>query len=250
MKWFKFTPAEWAMGKISRCSLPAQGEFIHLCCAYWTKRGLTIEEAQQQCDTYPELVKRGVLKENEDMVVIEFLDEQLEDLEMLSEKRREAGRKGGLVKPSEASAKQVLSKRKQVLSNCQAKPKQTEADKIRLDKNRIEEIRQEEKEEKRKEKKRGVILPFSSQEFLSLWEQWKEYKKTEHKFKYSSEQSEQAAAAKLGNMANGDEKFAKEMIIESMAQGWKGFFLPKDLPTKKKSNRIELTNKTNEWLNK
>ena len=236
MKWFKFTPAEWAMGKISRCSLPAQGEFIHLCCTYWTKRGLTIEEAQQQCDTYPELVKRGVLKENGDMVVIEFLDEQLEVLEDRSEKGREAAKKRW-VTHAEPIGNPL---------HTQCKPN---ADKNRIEENRQEKKRQEEKEEKRKEKKRGVILPFSSDEFISLWEQWKEYKKTEHKFKYSSEQSEQAAAAKLGNMANGDEKFAMEMIIESMAQGWKGFFLPKDLPAKKKSNTIELTNKTSEWLN-
>ncbi len=59
----------------------------------------------------------------------------MEDLNRLSERRREAGRKGGEVK-TQASAKQTEASAKQN----QASAKQTEADKIRLDKIREEEI--------------------------------------------------------------------------------------------------------------
>ena len=74
-----------------------------------------------------------------------------------------------------------------------------------------------------KEKERFEInYIFNSDEFLKLWQIWKDYKKEQHKFQYKSKASEQAALNQLCNLSDGDEQFACKIINETMAHGWKG----------------------------
>ena len=94
-----------------------------------------------------------------------------------------------------------------------------------------EEVQVQGKEEvkgKEKQKKRGatskIIYPFDSIEFLDWWNNWKNYKKTDHKFQYKSEVSEQAALKKLSELSENNEKTAILIIEQSLANGWKGFF--------------------------
>ena len=76
----------------------------------------------------------------------------------------------------------------------------------------------------KEEKKEGVIFPFDSEEFFKWWDLWKDYKLKEHKFQYKTVTSEQAALKKLTELSGGEEKNALEIIEESIANGWKGFF--------------------------
>lgn len=78
--------------------------------------------------------------------------------------------------------------------------------------------------EKKDDPEKVLTYPFASDEFMSMWANWKEYKNTEFKFKYKSIQSEQAALSELSNLANGDEDIGLAIIRQSMAKGWKGFF--------------------------
>lgn len=78
--------------------------------------------------------------------------------------------------------------------------------------------------EKSSEKNSKVVLPFQDPEFEMLWDAWKDYKKREFKFRYKSPQSEQAALTKLNNLSEQDPDSAKAIIMESMSNGWKGFF--------------------------
>ena len=129
--WYKHSPSDWLAGRISRKSFEVQGAFIHICQLYWVKHGqFTAHQASLEIgkDLLQKLIESEIIKTEGDEIRIEFLDLQMEDLNRLSERRREAGRKGGEVK-TQASAKQN-----------QASAKQTEADKIRLDKIREEEI--------------------------------------------------------------------------------------------------------------
>jgi len=129
--WYKHSPSDWLAGRISRKSFEVQGAFIHICQLYWVKHGqFTAHQASLEIgkDLLQKLIESEIIKTEGEEIRIEFLDLQMEDLNRLSERRREAGRKGGEVK-SQASAKQN-----------QASAKQTEADKIRLDKIREEEI--------------------------------------------------------------------------------------------------------------
>ena len=73
-------------------------------------------------------------------------------------------------------------------------------------------------------KKEGLIFPFDSIEFKETWKMWKEYKKDEHKFNYKSIISEQAALKSLSDDSNCDEQMAIKIIMQSIENGWKGFF--------------------------
>lgn len=230
LNWFKFSPAQWFMGKIQRCSLEAQGAYIRLCCIYWNKGGeMTIEEAQDEVlDSYNELLKFKVIQEDKGYIVISFLDAQLEEVADKHYRRVEAGRKGGKAKSSKA---------KVMLSNAtksQSKPKQVLADKIREEENR--------EEKKRKEENR-IEYPWGG-DFIFLWDQWKEYKAKEFGFKYKSVQSEQAAINKLVKLSEGQEENAKNIILQSLENGWKGFFNVKH----KTQNNGTTELPTSEWL--
>ena len=69
-----------------------------------------------------------------------------------------------------------------------------------------------------------IIYPFNSDNFLKYWKQWKIYKANEYNYEYASAQSEQAALRKLARLANNTEQTAIDIILESMANGWKGLF--------------------------
>lgn len=69
-----------------------------------------------------------------------------------------------------------------------------------------------------------IIYPFTSENFIKFWGLWKQYKKDEHRFKYKTPVTEQAALKKIAELANGDEYTAIKIIEESIANGYKGLF--------------------------
>lgn len=81
-----------------------------------------------------------------------------------------------------------------------------------------------------------IKLPFESENFKTFWNNWKEYKKVEHSFKYKSEQSEQSALISLSKLAAGNEEVAIKIIMQSMEHGWKGFFELKNYSTNGNKN--------------
>lgn len=98
LNWFKFTPSDWTMGKISRTSLTIQGEFIRFCCVYWNKDCWIAESTAKQelsDKTYKVLIAKGILKEHttdeHKVVKIDFLDEQLDDIHRLKQIASKAG---------------------------------------------------------------------------------------------------------------------------------------------------------------
>lgn len=93
LQWFKFSYADWRMGKIQKCDEITQARFINLCCLYWSKDGLlTFEDAEIEIETehLEALIKRKIIKVKDEFIKIEFLDEQIENISETSEKRRDA----------------------------------------------------------------------------------------------------------------------------------------------------------------
>ena len=91
LQWFKFTPSDWMMGKIQRCPEITQARFMRLSCLYWNKECvLSIEDAEIEID--PEhlktLLDKKIVKELDGFIIIEFLDEQMDNILETSEKRR------------------------------------------------------------------------------------------------------------------------------------------------------------------
>ena len=95
--------------------------------------------------------------------------------------------------------------------------------------------------DKVKDKKAEINFYWAGCEIVELWDKWKDYKFDHFKFKYKTVQSEQAAFDNLHDLSDKNLEIAKEIIKQSMANGWKGFFLPKNslnktLSTKNSNN--------------
>lgn len=128
LPYFKFDPSEWITGDITLCSMEAQGLFINICTYYWKKDcSICLANVKQRFSKWEaslkELLEHNIILLDEDEnVIINFLDEQMSEFIDIREKRAIAGAKGG-----KANAKQMLSKRKAKSSN---------KDKIREEKKR------------------------------------------------------------------------------------------------------------------
>lgn len=77
-----------------------------------------------------------------------------------------------------------------------------------------------------------LLMPF--EDFEEIWQQWCEYKWEQHRFKYKSHKSEQAALHYLQNLSKHDRQTAIEIIGYSIANGYKGLFEQRGNPNKAK----------------
>lgn len=97
LPYFKFFPAEWFIGYITNCSMSAQGLFINICNYYWMRSGdltLTyVEHKFNTCSTeLEELLNRNIIRVEQDVISINFLDEQFSEFEILRSKKINAGK--------------------------------------------------------------------------------------------------------------------------------------------------------------
>jgi len=84
LQWFKFTPSDWFMGKIQRCSEITQARFLRLCCLYWNKEcNLSIEDATIEIDKehLDILISKKIISVNNAHLNISFLDEQFLEIQ-------------------------------------------------------------------------------------------------------------------------------------------------------------------------
>lgn len=76
---------------------------------------------------------------------------------------------------------------------------------------------------------REFVNPFS-EAFLDKWQLWKDYRWEQHKFKYKGVISEQARLMSLVTLSGGSEEKAVAIIMQSIENGWSGFWpLPEKL---------------------
>jgi ElaB/YqjD/DUF883 family membrane-anchored ribosome-binding protein len=95
LQWFKFTPSDYMMGKIQRCPEVTQARFLRLCCLYWNKESnLSIEDGIIEIDKehFDILTSKKVIKVSETHVIIDFLDEQLDDIAQTSKGKSRAAK--------------------------------------------------------------------------------------------------------------------------------------------------------------
>ena len=93
LQWFKFAPGDWMMGKIMRCDEITQARYMRLVCLYWNKECyLSYEDAEIEIDKehLDILIKKKIVKIDNDFINIEFLDEQMDGIIETSAKRRDA----------------------------------------------------------------------------------------------------------------------------------------------------------------
>lgn len=124
LTWFKFSPSDWIMGKISKMPLKIQAEYLRFICIYWNKGCIVSKEDARLYFTdqaWEKLNEFKLLNINDGYVSILFLDKQMESINDISIKRSEAGKK---------SAK-IRAKKNTSLTSVQQNP----TDKIRKEKN-------------------------------------------------------------------------------------------------------------------
>jgi hypothetical protein len=91
--------------------------------------------------------------------------------------------------------------------------------------------------DKVKVKEAKIKFLWEDEDVVKIWDEWKDYKFQHFKFKYKTVQSEQAAFDNLVELSEKKLSIAKEIVKQSMANGWKGFFLPKNSQNKTASTQ-------------
>jgi hypothetical protein len=95
LQWFKFSYADWRMGKIQRCSEITQARFVNLCCLYWNKEAnVSIEDAEIEIDKehLDILICKKIIEVDNQHIFIKFLDEQLKDIAETSKGKSKAAK--------------------------------------------------------------------------------------------------------------------------------------------------------------
>ncbi len=99
LPWFKFTPKDWIMGRIQRCHEVTQARFMRLCCIYWNKDCVvSYEDAEIEIDKehLDVLISKRVIKCFNNFIVIDFLNEQLDGIQIDSTDKSKSGKIGNL----------------------------------------------------------------------------------------------------------------------------------------------------------
>jgi hypothetical protein len=68
------------------------------------------------------------------------------------------------------------------------------------------------------------IKKFFTEDFIPIWEKWKNYKEKEHRFKFKTPDSEEANFTELLHLSESIQSKAIAIIQQSIANGWKGLF--------------------------
>ena len=198
LPFFKFYPSEWFEGDITLQNEKTQGLFVLICAWYWkkdcvvdlkfiNKRLIDSKASLKQC--LNNLIDSEIIKVDDNQrIVINFLDQQYDELSEKRKKLVDAGRKGG-----KASLKHRRSNKE-----------------IEVDKDK--EIKEREYIEK---------------DFLPIFERWLKYKKDKRQ-SYKNEDSIKAAYNKLYKLAGGDFELADKIVEQSLANNWDGLFELKD----------------------
>lgn len=138
--WFRFFPKNWMMGKIVRQPDEIQGQFMRVCCKYWNDEGVL--DAEDVIDEigevgYKHLIDKRIIKADNGVISISFLDEEIIRCQDISERASTAGK---------ASAKK-RNERQQVSTDVERTS--TGVKRPSTDKNRLEEKREDKTREER-----------------------------------------------------------------------------------------------------
>ncbi len=90
-------------------------------------------------------------------------------------------------------------------------------------------------------KEEAIVLPWNSERFADIWNEWKEDRR-ERKIKKYTRRGELAALHKLHNETNGDEQQAIEAIQLAIANQWQGIFPRPKKREASVTDREQLTN--------
>lgn len=125
--WFKFNPDEWRFGSITSTDMCTQGLFINICAYYWKKEGIVTSEDLRKkygkFDGFSNLIDMCIY-ESDGMVVIKFLDEQINENNAKAMANSKNGTKGAEIRKTSTNTG-TLSQAKATLKPGLSHPKAT-----------------------------------------------------------------------------------------------------------------------------
>jgi hypothetical protein len=192
LPYFKFTVAQFLLGRISGEKDGVKGMFIDACGHYWHKKcdikrvELDKKLGKKRVET---LLNKEYLEEINGYIIIPFLDEQREELINSYEVSSENGVKGAKKRWAKSDSQAITSK--------EDKDKEEDKDKI--------------------------LLKFVDPLFLTLIKKWFSYKKSRME-SYKSVESEEAFYKKLLKLSGSDLSIAEEIVQDSIASNYAGIF--------------------------
>ena len=144
LPFFKFEPNQWENGNIQINTREDKGLFIDLCSMYWSRLGdvpfkLAVQKlCNGNADAFDSLLDSNIFAVIDDMICIDFLNEQLLGFEENSKVKSKNARDGWIKRRLEGKSKATSSNR-----NASASNPQSEKHAIREDKRREDKIRED-----------------------------------------------------------------------------------------------------------
>jgi len=135
LPYFKFETGAWENGNVQMCSREDKGLFIDLCSMYWARLGeVPLKLAIQKlcggnATALDSLIREHIISVEDDQICIDFLNEQLDEFENISE----------------TNSQNALEGWKKRRKNATAMRPQSDGNAIREEERREEKIRGEEK---------------------------------------------------------------------------------------------------------
>lgn len=227
LPFFKFNATQWLTGNIHYEEWDIKGVFADLCAEYWNRDcELTLDDAFKRIKNdkiLNFLQQKNYFKLKKNKISISFLDEQFFELNEKHSKLSAAGRKGGLSK-----AKATLKRGSSIKDKEVDIDKEREVDNVLL----------------KKEPKEDSV--YFENDFL-LNEKYKEFLKFRKQIKSPIvETSISANKKRLMNISGNESDLAIEIIEQSIANGWKGFFELKTVENNKQNGN----NNDNKWFSR
>ena len=141
LPYFQFEPAEYLAGDIMFCSYSAQGIFNTICALYWQKDcNLKYSQVVKRLgneDLIKELISEKIIKEENDCIIINFLDEQYIKATEKSKVNSTNGSKGALkrwAKNSESNSENIATLLKTDSESIALREDKIKEDEIKKDK--------------------------------------------------------------------------------------------------------------------
>jgi hypothetical protein len=212
--WFKFFTGEWANGSITLEDYAVQGVFINACCYYWSNEGdvkeKTLRKKIRSNDEIDILIEEEIIKVDGEHITIKFLDVQMVEREEKSKQASEAGKKSAMTR---------AAKRQQALSDRSTTVKSSFNEKS-TNKSKSKKENKNKKLDKEREKEKppfpdDILLNDKYIEFLNFRREIK---------KPVAKASIEANKKKLMKLADENSDTAIQIIEQSIANGWQGFF--------------------------
>jgi hypothetical protein len=191
LPYFKFEPNEWENGNIQMLSREDKGLFIDLCCMYWSRLGdlpyrLAIQKVcGGNANALNPLFEDDIISVDEnDIIVISFLQEQLSEFTNISNQNSKNAKDGW----EKRRKQKELSER-----NATAYDSQSESDAIRKDKRREDEIKEKNNIDSRKTSFANSIKPFletyGKEMCTEFYKYWTEHGEKDKKMRFEKEKT-------------------------------------------------------------